>query len=100
MSTAPLQPIPPFNPTTARQKVRMAQDKWNTRTPELVAPAYTPDSIWRNRDDFFVGTAAIEAFLRRKWEKERNYRLRKELFAFDGDRMCAGSQSVHLIQWV
>lgn len=61
----------------------------DTCNPQLVSPAYTPDSVWRNRDHFFVGTANIEAFLTEKWAKEKNYRLKKELFAFDGNRMCA-----------
>ncbi|EIW68632.1 response regulator receiver protein [Tremella mesenterica] len=88
ISTAPLHPLPPFTAETAHQKVKAAQDKWNTKSPKLVAPAYTPDSIWRNRDQFFTGTKAIEEFLTRKWEKERNYRLRKELFAFERDRIA------------
>jgi nuclear transport factor 2 (NTF2) superfamily protein len=60
----------------------------DTRDPRLVSPAYTPDSLWRNRDEFFSGREAIESFLTRKWEKEKNYRLRKELFAFQDNRMC------------
>jgi len=59
----------------------------DTKAPHLISPAYTPDSVWRNRDQFFTGTKAIEDFLTKKWEVERNYRLRKELFAFSGDRM-------------
>ncbi|KAL7423336.1 hypothetical protein Q5752_002639 [Cryptotrichosporon argae] len=83
-----LPPLPPFTAETAKQKVKAAQDKWNTRDPDLVAPAYTPDSVWRNRDHLFSGTAAIKAFLADKWAKEHNYRLRKELFAFQDDRIA------------
>ncbi|WVQ80374.1 hypothetical protein IAT38_002479 [Cryptococcus sp. DSM 104549] len=85
-STVP--PLPPFTAETAHKKVKAAQDKWNTRTPHLISPAYTPNSQWRNRDEFFSGTKEIEAFLTRKWEREHNYRLRKELFAFNGDRIA------------
>ncbi|KAL1408502.1 hypothetical protein Q8F55_005314 [Vanrija albida] len=88
MSTAPLAPLPPFTRDTAHAKVKAAQNKWNTRDPALVAPAYTPDSVWRNRDHFFSGTAAITAFLTDKWAREHNYRLRKELFAFEGNRIA------------
>ncbi|OWT39286.1 hypothetical protein AYX14_01622 [Cryptococcus neoformans] len=85
---AEVPPLPPFNAETAYKKVKAAQDKWNTKNPSLISPAYTPTSVWRNRDEFFSGTAAIENFLTRKWEKERNYRLRKELFAFDGNKIA------------
>ncbi|RPB01827.1 DUF1348-domain-containing protein [Choiromyces venosus 120613-1] len=74
--------IPPFTFETATQKVKAAQDLWNTRDPQRVAPAYTPDSIWRNRDEFFTGTDAIIDFLSKKWGRESGYKLRKELFAF------------------
>ncbi|KAK4685883.1 uncharacterized protein P7C73_g4256, partial [Tremellales sp. Uapishka_1] len=83
-----LPPLPPFTLETARQKVRAAQDKWNTKTPTAISPAYTPDSVWRNRDRFFEGTAKIEAFLTEKWAKEKNYRLRKELFAFSDNKIA------------
>ncbi|OCF30451.1 response regulator receiver protein [Kwoniella heveanensis BCC8398] len=83
-----IPPLPPFDEETAQKKVKAAQDKWNTRNPKLISPAYTPDSIWRNRDKFFQGTEAIEAFLRNKWEVEHNYRLRKELFAFKENRIA------------
>ncbi|GAA0433994.1 nuclear transport factor 2 family protein [Lentibacillus halophilus] len=73
---------PPFTQETARQKVKAAQDAWNTRDPETVAPAYTPDSEWRNRTEFFTGREAIKDFLRRKWSKELDYRLMKELWAY------------------
>ena len=72
-------PVPPFTEETARQKVQMAEDAWNTRDPEKVALAYTEDSEWRNRDEFFKGREAIKNFLRRKWSRELDYRLRKEL---------------------
>jgi len=81
-------PLPPFTAETAAQKVRAAEDAWNRRDPETVALAYTPDSRWRNRDEFLEGRAAIVAFLRRKWAKELEYRLIKELWAFTGDRIA------------
>ncbi|KAI5238976.1 DUF1348-domain-containing protein [Aureobasidium subglaciale] len=79
---------PPFTLATAQEKVKKAQDLWNAQKPEDVAKAYTPDCIWRNRDHFFSGTEAIIAFLTRKWETEKEYSLRKELFAF-GDNKIA-----------
>jgi len=85
-------PIPPFTPETARQKVRLAEDAWNTREPERVALAYTEDSRWRNREEFFSGRQAIVEFLRRKWDKELDYRLIKELWAFTGDRIAVRFQ--------
>src|SRR5690349_18323758 len=85
---SPRPPVPPFTEATARQKVRAAEDAWNTRDPARVAPAYSPDSRWRNRSEFFSGRAAIEAFLTRKWAKELEYRLIKELWAFTGDRIA------------
>ena len=81
-------PLPPFDLESAVRKVRMAEDAWNTREPERVALAYTPDSRWRNRGDFLVGRAAIVDFLRRKWQREHGYRLVKELWAFDGTRIA------------
>jgi len=79
--------LPPFNEATARQKVQLAEDAWNTRDPERVALAYTEDSQWRNRDEFFQGRDAIRAFLERKWRREFDYRLRKELWAFTDNRI-------------
>jgi len=81
-------PLPPFTPETATQKVRMAEDAWNTRDPARVALAYTPDSSWRNRAEFLQGRAAIEDFLRRKWARELDYRLIKELWAFRDNRIA------------
>ena len=81
-------PVPPFTPETAAHKVRMAEDAWNTREPERVALAYTEDSRWRNRAEFFAGRPAIIAFLRRKWARELDYRLIKQLWAFTGDRIA------------
>ncbi|APQ13301.1 hypothetical protein BJP27_18020 [Pseudomonas oryzihabitans] len=81
-------PLPPFTLETARQKVRAAEDGWNGRDPAKVALAYTPDSRWRNRSDFLQGRAAIEAFLTRKWQREHEYRLIKELWAHDEARIA------------
>ena len=85
-------PVPPFTEETARQKVQAAEDAWNTRDPERVAGAYTPDSVWRNRDEFLTGRAEIVAFLRRKWAKELDYALRKDLWAYDGNRIAVRFQ--------
>jgi nuclear transport factor 2 (NTF2) superfamily protein len=81
-------PFPPFTAETAAQKVRLAEDAWNTRDPAKVALAYTPDSVWRNRAEFIQGRAAIEAFLTRKWNQELEYRLIKEVWAFTGNRIA------------
>jgi len=82
------QPLtPPFTAASARAKVQKAEDAWNSRNPELVARAYSEDSAWRNRDEFFSGRAAIEAFLTRKWTRELHYRLEKELWAYTGNRI-------------
>jgi len=81
-------PLPPFTVHTGQQKVRMAEDGWNSRDPEKVALAYTADSRWRNRDQFLTGRAAIIAFLQHKWAKEHDYRLIKELWAFSEDRIA------------
>ena len=81
-------PVPPFTAVTAAQKVRAAEDAWNRRDPETVALAYTADSRWRNRDEFLEGRAAIVAFLQRKWAKELEYRLIKELWAHGDDRIA------------
>jgi nuclear transport factor 2 (NTF2) superfamily protein len=83
----PRSPLPPFTEETARQKVQAAEAAWNTRDPERVALAYTEDSLWRNRDEFFQGRKAIKDFLRRKWAKELDYRLMKELWCFSGNRI-------------
>ena len=83
-------PLPPFNLETATQKVRMAEDAWNTREPARVAQAYTIDSVWRNRAEFLQGRPAIIAFLERKWAHELDYRLIKELWAFTGNRIAVG----------
>ncbi|MCG8317842.1 MAG: nuclear transport factor 2 family protein [Pseudomonadales bacterium] len=84
----PRPPLPPFNEATARQKVQAAEDAWNTRNPKLVAKAYTEDSDWRNRSDFFTGRDAIEAFLTKKWQKELDYRLQKRLWCFTDNRIA------------
>jgi nuclear transport factor 2 (NTF2) superfamily protein len=81
-------PLPPFTRETAIQKVRAAEDAWNMRDPERVALAYTEDSRWRNRAEFPVGRAQIVEFLKRKWNRELDYRLIKELWAFDGNRIA------------
>jgi nuclear transport factor 2 (NTF2) superfamily protein len=90
MGTAenPRPPFPPFDAATAAQKVRMAEDAWNTRDPERVSLAYTPDSSWRNRAEFLLGRDAIVAFLQRKWARELDYRLIKELWAFHEQRIA------------
>ena len=80
-------PLPPFTEESARQKVQAAEDAWNTRDPERVALAYTRDSKWRNRDEFFQGRDAIVDFLQRKWGRELDYRLKKELWCFTGNRI-------------
>jgi len=90
MSTTenPRPPFPPFDAETAAQKVRMAEDAWNTRDPERVSLAYTQDSVWRNRSEFLSGREAIVEFLTRKWNKELDYRLIKELWAFHANRIA------------
>ena len=85
-------PLPPFTLETATQKARMAEDAWNSRDPERVSLAYTEDSRWRNRSEFFTGRPAIVAFLKRKWEKELDYRLIKELWAFHESRIAVRFQ--------
>ena len=84
----PRPPLPPFTRETAATKVRAAEDGWNGRNPEKVSLAYTPDSTWRNRAEFLSGRAAIVAFLTRKWQRELDYRLIKELWATDGNRIA------------
>jgi len=86
METKP--PLPPFTLETALQKVQAAEDAWNTRDPERVALAYTLDSEWRNRTEFFSGREAIKAFLQRKWQKEHEYRLKKELWCFMDNKIA------------
>ena len=85
---APRPPLPPFDEAAARQKARMAEDAWNSRDPERVALAYTPDSVWRNRAEFLSGRDDIVAFLRRKWARELDYRLIKEVWAFHEIRIA------------
>jgi len=87
-SEAPRPPLPPFDEQSAVQKVRMAEDAWNTRDPHKVALAYTVDSVWRNRAEFLSGREAIVQFLVRKWNKELDYRLIKELWAYRGNRIA------------
>jgi len=79
---------PPFTAETAAAKVKAAQDAWNTRDPDRVALAYTEDSEWRNRDEFLTGRDEIRAFLARKWDRERDYKLEKTLWAFTDDRIA------------
>jgi uncharacterized protein len=88
----PRPPFPPFTEQTARQKIQAAEDAWNTRDPERVALAYTGDSVWRNRDEFISGRAEIVQFLRRKWARELDYALRKELWCFQGNRIAVRYQ--------
>ncbi|WP_225801058.1 nuclear transport factor 2 family protein [Streptomyces sp. NK15101] len=85
-------PPPPFTAETAAAKVRAAEDAWNTRDPDRVALAYTPDSVWRNREEFLEGRDEIRAFLARKWAKENGYALRKQLWAFTDDRIAVRFQ--------
>ena len=87
-SESPRPPLPPFDAQTAAQKVRMAEDAWNSRESGRVALAYTPDSVWRNRAEFLSGREAIVEFLTRKWNRELEYRLIKELWAFHGNRIA------------
>ncbi|HEY9095210.1 MAG: nuclear transport factor 2 family protein [Burkholderiaceae bacterium] len=86
METKP--PLPPFTLETATQKVRMAEDAWNTRDPDRVVQVYTEDTRWRNRAEFPVGRAQVHGFLVRKWARELDYRLIKELWAFSGERIA------------
>ena len=80
-------PVPPFTEETARTKVKAAENAWNSRDPDVVAKAYTEDSEWRNRDEFFTGREAIKEFLTRKWAKELDYKLMKELWAYSGNHI-------------
>jgi len=86
-SENPRPPMPPFDAQTAAHKVRLAEDAWNARNPERVALAYTPASVWRNRAEFLSGREAIVEFLTRKWSRELDYRLIKELWAYHGNRI-------------
>jgi len=88
MIESPRPPLPPFSVEDAIIKVRKAEDAWNGKNPDAVALAYTVDSVWRNRNDFFSGRPAIVDFLTKKWEKEREYRLIKELWATAGNRIA------------
>lgn len=88
-TTTPLRPpLPPFTEETALKKVQLAEDAWNSRDPERVSLAYTVDCEWRNRSEFLRGRAAIIDFLRRKWNRELDYRLKKNLWAFQGNRIA------------
>jgi nuclear transport factor 2 (NTF2) superfamily protein len=86
--TPPRPPLPPFDAVGAALKVRMAENAWNTCDPDRVATAYTPDSVWRNRSEFLAGHAEIVAFLQRKWARELDYRLIKELWVHEGNRIA------------
>jgi nuclear transport factor 2 (NTF2) superfamily protein len=90
MTTKP--PLPPFDEHTAAQKVQAGEDSWNTREPEKVAAAYTPDSVWRNRDEFLTGRDELIDFLRRKWQRELDYALRKEMWAYSGNSIAVRYQ--------
>lgn len=84
----PRPPLPPFTEETARHKVQAAEDAWNGRDPERVSLAYSEDTHWRNRTEFVNGRSQVVEFLRRKWTRELDYRLKKELWAFDGNRIA------------
>ena len=88
----PRNPLPPFTEETARQKVLMAENAWNSKDPVRVAGAYTPDSQWRNRNEFIQGRDEIVQFLTRKWEREIDYVLRKDLWTFNGNRIAVRFQ--------
>ncbi|MBI1391509.1 MAG: DUF1348 family protein [Alphaproteobacteria bacterium] len=92
MRVEPRPPAPPFTRDTALRKVRLAEDAWNSRDPARIALAYTPDSRWRNRSRFVTGRAEIVEFLTGKWDRERDYRLIKELWAFTDDRIAVRFQ--------
>ncbi|MEN9908726.1 MAG: hypothetical protein RLZZ540_1875 [Bacteroidota bacterium] len=81
-------PLPPFTLETALQKVQLAEDAWNSKDPERIALAYTIDSEWRNRNEFINGREAVKGFLKRKWEKELDYKLKKELWSFHENRIA------------
>ena len=88
MSTETKPPLPPFDAESAVQKVRIAEDAWNTRDPERVIQVYTEDTVWRNRSDFPRGRDMVRAFLQKKWQKELDYRLIKELWAYKDNRIA------------
>src|SRR5690349_20213759 len=88
MSEPDRPPLPPFSLESARAKVQAAEDAWNTRDPDRVVMAYTPDTVWRNRAEFLTGREEVRAFLRRKWARELDYRLKKELWCFAGNRIA------------
>jgi uncharacterized protein len=88
MTMDPRPPLPPFTEETARQKIQMAEDAWNSKEPERVAKAYTVDSEWRNRSEFIKGRDEIITFLKRKWAKELGYKLKKEYWAHQGNRIA------------
>jgi hypothetical protein len=88
MTPPPTAIVPPFTEESARAKVQIAEDLWNTRDPQRVARAYTEDSEWRNRAEHLKGRVEIEAFLRRKWDRELDYRLKKTLWTYNGDRIA------------
>lgn len=92
MSTATRPPLPPFTEESARAKVLAAEEAWNSRDPQRVASAYTADCVWRNRDAFITGTEEIVAFLTGKWQRERDYALRKDLWTFGGNRIAVRFQ--------
>ena len=81
-------PLPPFTPQSAKEKTRLAEDAWNSRDPDRVVQVYTPDTVWRNRAEFPAGQAQVHAFLTRKWQRELDYRLIKELWAFTENRIA------------
>jgi uncharacterized protein len=81
-------PFPPFTEETARQKIQMAEDAWNSKDPERVSMAYTVDTEWRNRNEFINGREEVKAFLERKWAKERDYKLKKELWTYRDNRIA------------
>jgi nuclear transport factor 2 (NTF2) superfamily protein len=85
-------PLPPFTRESAEQKVQAAEDGWNSRDPERVALAYTPDTVWRNRGEFLTGRPAVIEFLTRKWQNEQDYALRKQLWAFTDDHIAVRFQ--------
>ena len=88
----PRPPLPPFDAASAARKVQAAEDAWNSRDPDRVVLAYTEDTEWRNRSEFLVGRAAVHAFLVRKWEREHDYALRKQLWVFTEDRIAVRFQ--------
>ncbi|CAM9138387.1 unnamed protein product [Chrysoparadoxa australica] len=83
------EPVPPFTAESARNKVQAAEDAWNTRDPAKVAGAYSKDTVWRNREEFFVGREAAQQFLKKKWEKELHYKLKKHLWSYQDNRISA-----------